>query len=64
MTPTAKLAQRRKSHELAMCKLRVDLQTEMTDELIKVRDYLKEQLAPDEFPNAHTLNTVQSSVLL
>lgn len=45
LAPTAQLVDKRKSHELEMCKLKVELQKEKIDELIKERDYLKEQLA-------------------
>ncbi|KAI7802686.1 hypothetical protein IRJ41_017134, partial [Triplophysa rosa] len=45
VAPTANLAEKRKSHELEMCKLRVEWQKEKIDELTKERDYLKEQLA-------------------
>ncbi|XP_058626594.1 uncharacterized protein DDB_G0280579-like isoform X2 [Onychostoma macrolepis] len=44
VAPTAHLADKRKSHELEMCKLRVEWQKEKIDELTKERDYLKEQL--------------------
>nr|XP_055044890.1 coiled-coil domain-containing protein 106-like [Misgurnus anguillicaudatus] len=43
--PTAHLADKRKSHELEMCKLKIDWQKDKIDELTKERDYLKEQLA-------------------
>ncbi|KAG7316724.1 hypothetical protein KOW79_020265 [Hemibagrus wyckioides] len=39
------MADKRKSRELEMCKLRVEWQKEKIDELTKERDYLKEQLA-------------------
>ncbi|XP_067284018.1 coiled-coil domain-containing protein 106-like [Pseudorasbora parva] len=45
MAPTAHLADRRKSHELEMLKLKVEWQKDKIDELTKERDYLKEQLA-------------------
>ncbi|XP_056305630.1 coiled-coil domain-containing protein 106-like [Danio aesculapii] len=45
MAPTAHLSDKRQSHELEMCKLRVEMQKEKIDELTKERDYLKEQLA-------------------
>lgn len=41
----AQLADKRKSHELEMCRLRLECQKEKIDELTKERDYLKEQLA-------------------
>ncbi|KTF72202.1 hypothetical protein cypCar_00046769, partial [Cyprinus carpio] len=44
VAPTAHLADKRQSHELEMCKLRVEWQKEKIDELTKERDYLKEQL--------------------
>ncbi|KAK2907392.1 hypothetical protein Q8A67_006377 [Cirrhinus molitorella] len=44
LAPTAHLAEKRKSHELEMCKLRVEWQKEEIDELTKERDCLKEQL--------------------
>ncbi|XP_051233437.1 uncharacterized protein DDB_G0280579-like [Dicentrarchus labrax] len=45
MAPTAQLVDKRKSHKLEMCKQKIELQKEKIDELIKERDYLKEQLA-------------------
>ncbi|XP_056309263.1 coiled-coil domain-containing protein 106-like [Danio aesculapii] len=45
MAPTAHLPDKRQSHELEMCKLRVEMQKEKIDELTKERDCLKEQLA-------------------
>lgn len=50
MAPTAQLADRRKSHELEMCHLKSELQKEKIDELIKERDYLKQQLASGKCP--------------
>ncbi|KAL1252240.1 hypothetical protein QQF64_020036 [Cirrhinus molitorella] len=41
LAPTAHLAEKRKSHELEMCKLRVEWQKEKIDELTKERDYFK-----------------------
>ncbi|KAF5891532.1 coiled-coil domain-containing protein, partial [Clarias magur] len=43
--PTVQLAEKRKSHELVMCKMRLECQKEKIDELTRERDYLKEQLA-------------------
>ncbi|GAA6091691.1 homeotic protein female sterile-like [Tachysurus ichikawai] len=45
MAPTAQLTHKRKSHELEMCKLRVEWQKEKIDDLTKERDYLKEEMA-------------------
>ncbi|XP_053363476.1 uncharacterized protein LOC128533245 [Clarias gariepinus] len=45
MAPTAQMVKKRKSHELEMCKLRLECQREKIDELTRERDYLKEQLA-------------------
>ncbi|KAF4115274.1 hypothetical protein G5714_002763 [Onychostoma macrolepis] len=50
VAPTAHLADKRKSHELEMCKLRVEWQKEKIDELTKERDYLKEQLVSAQTP--------------
>jgi len=51
--PTAHLADKRKSHELEMCKLTVEWQKEKTEELTKERDYLKEQLASGKPYSTH-----------
>ncbi|KAF5904394.1 coiled-coil domain-containing protein, partial [Clarias magur] len=45
MAPTTQLAEKRKSHELEICKMRLECQKEKIDELTRERDYLKEQLA-------------------
>ncbi|XP_003460172.1 E3 ubiquitin-protein ligase RBBP6-like [Oreochromis niloticus] len=45
VAPTAQLADRRKSQELEICKMRLEYQKDKIDELTKERDYLKEQLA-------------------
>ncbi|RXN04372.1 coiled-coil domain-containing protein 106-like [Labeo rohita] len=50
VAPTAHLADKNKSHELEMYKLRVEWQKDKTDELTKERDYLKEQLASAQTP--------------
>lgn len=63
MAPTAQLADKRKSHELEMCQLRVELQKEKIDELTKEREYLKEQLASGKSPYTQ-YSTVGSYVSL
>ncbi|CAI5682983.1 unnamed protein product, partial [Oreochromis niloticus] len=45
VAPPAQLADRRKSQELEICKMRLEWQKDKIDELTKERDYLKEQLA-------------------
>ena len=50
LAPTAQLVDKKRSHELEMCKLKVELQKDKIDELIKERDYLKEQLATGTSP--------------
>ena len=50
LAPTAQLVDKRRSHELVMCKLKVEQQKEKIEELIKERDYLKEQLAAGKSP--------------
>lgn len=62
VAPTAHLADKRKSHELEMCKLRVEWQKEKIDELTKERDYLKEQLVSGKTHNTRVQNysTVES----
>ncbi|KAL3987801.1 hypothetical protein ACER0C_014916 [Sarotherodon galilaeus] len=45
IAPTAQLADRRKSQELEICKMRLEWQKDKIDELTKERDYLKKQLA-------------------
>ncbi|KAL1252270.1 hypothetical protein QQF64_020066 [Cirrhinus molitorella] len=44
LAPTAHLAEKRKSHELEMCKLRVEWQKEEIDELTRRERLFKEQL--------------------
>lgn len=64
MAPTAHLADQRKSHELEMCKLRVECQKEKIDELTKERDYLKEQLASGKSHNTTFIIIVQFSFIM
>ncbi|KAL3984419.1 calcium/calmodulin-dependent protein kinase (CaM kinase) II [Sarotherodon galilaeus] len=45
VAPTAQLADRRKSQELEICKMRLEWEKDQIDELTKERGYLKEQLA-------------------
>lgn len=49
MAPTAQLADKRKSKDLEMCQLRVEVLKDKVEELTKERDYLKEQLAAGKF---------------
>ncbi|XP_030011316.1 coiled-coil domain-containing protein 106-like [Sphaeramia orbicularis] len=55
MAPTAKLIDKRKSQELEMFQLKMELQQEKIDELIKERDYLKEQLTLGKSPYTHLM---------
>lgn len=55
MAPTAQLTDKRKSHELEMCKLKLEWQKDKIDELTRERDYLKEQLASGKSPIRHHL---------
>lgn len=52
MVPTAQLADKQKSNELEMFKLRVKWQKEKTDELSQERDYLNDKLASDKSLNS------------
>ncbi|XP_028272708.1 coiled-coil domain-containing protein 106-like, partial [Parambassis ranga] len=56
LAPTAQVVDRRKTHELDMCKMRMELQKEKIEELTTERDYLKEQLASGKSPNTQYLS--------
>ncbi|KAM9377525.1 uncharacterized protein KZ484_009863 [Pholidichthys leucotaenia] len=59
MAFTAKLTDKKKSHELEMCKLTVEWQKEKTGELTKERDYLMEQMESEYLYPVETEDCVE-----